>query len=111
MDDEPGPRTRLLLSATRLWLPLGIALAGTVAIVLGRGHTELAAAGVVLLGSAVSPRALEQRRCPRPRSSAGSLRLWKAWQPRLRGPGSRSTPQRSPSRAPRWMPARRSSMT
>jgi len=38
---------------TRTWLPSAIALAGVVGIVLGRGHTATAAAGVVLLGVAL----------------------------------------------------------
>ena len=42
-----------LLKFTRIWLPIAIAVAGVVAIVLGRGHTALAGAGVVLLGTAV----------------------------------------------------------
>jgi hypothetical protein len=50
--DEHGPGG-LLLQIARLWLPLAIGLAGVIAIVLGRGHTALAAAGVVLLGAAV----------------------------------------------------------
>jgi hypothetical protein len=41
------------LSITRIWLPLAIAVAGIVAIVLGHGHTALAGAGVVLLGTAL----------------------------------------------------------
>ncbi len=45
--------TRVLLAITRLWLPLAIALVGAVAIVLGHGRTTLAAAGVVLLGTAL----------------------------------------------------------
>jgi hypothetical protein len=46
---------RVLLSVTRLWLPIGIAVAGLVAIVLGRGRTTLAGAGVglVLVGLTV----------------------------------------------------------
>ena len=40
---------RIVLSATRVWLPLLIAIGGTVAIVLGRGHTAAAGAGVGLL--------------------------------------------------------------
>jgi hypothetical protein len=44
---------RIMLSLTRVWLPLTIAAAGAVCIALGRGHTTLAAAGVVLLGSAL----------------------------------------------------------
>ncbi len=43
----------MLLALTRVWLPVLIALAGVVAIVLGHGHTILASAGVVLLGTAV----------------------------------------------------------
>ena len=43
---HPG---RLLLNLTRLWLPLAIAAGGVVAIVIGRGHTGTAAAGVGLL--------------------------------------------------------------
>jgi O-antigen/teichoic acid export membrane protein len=37
------------LSVTRLWLPVGIAVVGLVAIVLGHGRTTLAGAGVGLL--------------------------------------------------------------
>jgi prepilin signal peptidase PulO-like enzyme (type II secretory pathway) len=44
---------RLVLSVTRLWLPLVIAVAGAVAIVLGHGRTSLAGAGVGLLVIAV----------------------------------------------------------
>jgi ABC-type transport system involved in cytochrome bd biosynthesis fused ATPase/permease subunit len=44
---------RLLLTATRVWLPIAIAVAGVVAIAIGRGHTAVAAAGVVLLGTAL----------------------------------------------------------
>jgi energy-converting hydrogenase Eha subunit C len=36
-----------------LWLPLAIAVAGVVAIVVGHGHTTVAGAGVVLLGIAL----------------------------------------------------------
>jgi hypothetical protein len=43
-----GP-TRLLLSATRLWLPLLIAAAGVAGIVIGHGHTSAAGAGVGLI--------------------------------------------------------------
>ncbi len=57
MPEQGGRFTRLLLSATRVWLPLAIALAGVVLIVLGHGrvstvgdtHTLLSAAGVALL--------------------------------------------------------------
>jgi hypothetical protein len=46
---------RVLLSVTRVWLPIGIAVAGVVAIVLGHGRTTLAGAGVglVLVGLTV----------------------------------------------------------
>jgi hypothetical protein len=40
---------RVLLAVTRVWLPVGIAVAGVVAIVLGHGRTSLAGAGVGLL--------------------------------------------------------------
>lgn len=47
---EQGTRPRrVLLALTRVWLPLVIALAGVVAIVLGHGRTSLAGAGVGLL--------------------------------------------------------------
>jgi hypothetical protein len=39
----------VLLSVTRVWLPIGIAVAGLVAIVLGDGRTTLAGAGVGLV--------------------------------------------------------------
>lgn len=45
--------SRLLLSLTRVWLPVAIAVAGVVAIIIGHGHTAAAAAGVVLLGTAL----------------------------------------------------------
>jgi len=48
-----GRSARAVLSLTRVWLPLAIVLAGVVAIVLGHGHTVLASAGVVLLGTAL----------------------------------------------------------
>jgi hypothetical protein len=46
---------RVVLSLTRLGLPIGIAVAGVVAIVLGHGRTTLAGAGVglVLVGLTV----------------------------------------------------------
>src|ERR1017187_3947510 len=44
---------RFVLSVTRLWLPLVIAVAGAVGIVLGHGRTSLAGAGVGLLVIAV----------------------------------------------------------
>ena len=42
-----------MLTLTRIWLPGAIAVAGVVAIVVGHGHTPVAAAGVVLLGVAL----------------------------------------------------------
>jgi membrane protein implicated in regulation of membrane protease activity len=47
------PPMRMLLAATRLWLPVVIALAGVVAIVVGHGNSPAAAAGVGLLIVAV----------------------------------------------------------
>ena len=38
-----------MLTATRVWLPLLIAVAGVVAIVIGHGRTGAAGAGVALL--------------------------------------------------------------
>jgi hypothetical protein len=49
MNARGGP----LATIVRTALPLGIAVAGVVAIVLGHGHTSLAGAGVVLLGTAL----------------------------------------------------------
>ena len=42
---------RAVLAATRVWLPVGIAIAGVVAIVIGHGRTDStwAAAGVSLM--------------------------------------------------------------
>jgi heme A synthase len=62
MPEQGGRFRRWLLSATRLWLPVAIALAGVVLIVLGHGrvstnadtHTVLSAAGVALLLVALS---------------------------------------------------------
>ena len=45
--------TRLLLSLTRVWLPLAIAVVGVVSIVVGHARTPVAGAGVVLLGVAL----------------------------------------------------------
>ena len=62
MPEEGGRFARVLLSATRLWLPAAIAIAGVVLIVLGHGrvstvgdtHTLLSAAGVAVLLVAVT---------------------------------------------------------
>ncbi len=40
---------RVLLSATRIWVPVLIAIAGVVGIVLGHGRTGAAGAGVGLV--------------------------------------------------------------
>jgi hypothetical protein len=48
-----GGGGHVLLTATRIWLPIVIALVGVVAIVLGHARTPLAGAGVVLLGTAL----------------------------------------------------------
>lgn len=48
-----GGDESLMLVLTRVWLPLGIAVVGVVAIVLGHGRDTLAGAGVVLLGIAL----------------------------------------------------------
>jgi hypothetical protein len=49
---SPEPQSRLvraLLVATRVWLPLVIAVVGAVFTVIGHGRTNLAAVGVCLL--------------------------------------------------------------
>jgi Flp pilus assembly protein TadB len=46
--------SRWLLAATRVWLPIAIAVAGVVAIVIGHGHTATAAAGVALIIAALT---------------------------------------------------------
>ena len=53
MSEQRGKGTSALLAVTRTWLPLAIALAGVVGIVVGHGHTAAAGAGVVLLGVAL----------------------------------------------------------
>jgi membrane protein implicated in regulation of membrane protease activity len=53
---EDGDRfRRALLAATRVWLPLGIAIAGVAGIVIGRARSSSpwAAAGVALLIAAL----------------------------------------------------------
>jgi hypothetical protein len=49
MKDHGALPRRVTLSATRVWLPLLIAIGGIVAIVVGHGHTAAAGAGVGLL--------------------------------------------------------------
>ena len=60
VNDHPGRLGRALLTATRVWLPLTIAAAGAVLIVVGGGRVgkgtlgdSLAAAGVALLIAAL----------------------------------------------------------
>lgn len=43
----------MLLKLTRIWLPLAIALAGAVCVVVGHARDSVAGAGVVLLGVAL----------------------------------------------------------
>lgn len=48
--DEPQTRlVRTLLTATRVWLPAGLALVGAVLTVIGHGRTDVAAVGVCLV--------------------------------------------------------------
>ena len=44
--EDGGRFRRVLLGATRLWLPVTIAVIGVVAIVVGHGRTGVAAVGV-----------------------------------------------------------------
>jgi hypothetical protein len=52
-DRKDSPR-HVLLSATRVWVPVLIALAGVVGIVIGHARTAAAGAGVALLLVALS---------------------------------------------------------
>jgi hypothetical protein len=54
-DTSPSGAGRVLLSATRVWLPLAIAAAGVVAVILGGAGTDsiLAGAGVALVLAAL----------------------------------------------------------
>jgi hypothetical protein len=52
MSSDPKPSDtigRLILAATRIWVPVLIAIAGIVAIVIGHGRTAAAGAGVGLV--------------------------------------------------------------
>jgi uncharacterized membrane protein len=49
LPDNVAHVTRVLLAATRVWLPVLIAIAGVVGIVIGHGRTGAAAAGVGLV--------------------------------------------------------------
>jgi hypothetical protein len=51
--DHPGGLGRALLAATRVWVPVAIALAGVVAIVIGHGKSAAAGAGVGLVIAAL----------------------------------------------------------
>jgi membrane protein implicated in regulation of membrane protease activity len=53
MNHRRAQPARVLLAATRVWLPVLIAIAGIVAIVVGHGHTSTAAAGVALIITAL----------------------------------------------------------
>ncbi len=53
MNGHQSKRPGLLLTLTRVWLPVAIAVAGVVAIVIGHARTAAAGAGVVLLGVAL----------------------------------------------------------
>jgi hypothetical protein len=46
---QPHLVTRIFLSATRIWVPAAIAVAGVVGIVIGHGKTAAAGAGVGLV--------------------------------------------------------------
>ena len=46
-------RSARLLGLTRVWLPVTIAVVGLVCVIIGRGRTPAAAAGVVLMGTAL----------------------------------------------------------
>lgn len=47
--ERPSGIGRLILVATRIWVPVLIAIAGLVAIVIGHGRTAAAGAGVGLV--------------------------------------------------------------
>lgn len=47
--EQPGILVRAALGATRVWVPVAIAVAGVVAIVVGHGRTAAAGAGVGLV--------------------------------------------------------------
>jgi hypothetical protein len=47
--EHPGGLGRILLAATRIWVPVVIAIAGVVGIVIGHGKSAAAGAGVGLV--------------------------------------------------------------
>jgi hypothetical protein len=51
--EQPGGAARVVLAATRRWIPLAIGVAGVVAIVIGHGKTAAAGAGVGLVIAAL----------------------------------------------------------
>ncbi|HEY1520347.1 MAG TPA: hypothetical protein VGF91_28240 [Solirubrobacteraceae bacterium] len=53
-DDQPGTAGRVLLSITRVWVPVTIAVVGLVGIVVGGGQDDIVAgAGVSLVIAAL----------------------------------------------------------
>ncbi len=53
MASDGGRFARLTLSATRVWLPLALVVAGLALVVAGGAAGSVAAAGVVLMGIAL----------------------------------------------------------
>jgi hypothetical protein len=53
MSEQGGTFGRAALSATRVWLPLAIAIVGAALVAAGSAKGSLAAAGVVLMGVAL----------------------------------------------------------
>jgi hypothetical protein len=51
--EQAGGPARIALLVTRVWVPVAIAIAGVVLIVIGHGRTGAAAAGVCLVIAAV----------------------------------------------------------
>jgi hypothetical protein len=47
--EKAGGLGRILLAATRIWVPVAIAVAGVVGIIIGHGKTAAAGAGVGLV--------------------------------------------------------------
>jgi hypothetical protein len=47
--NQPGTFARMILGATRVWVPVAIAAAGVAGIVIGHGKTAAAGAGVGLV--------------------------------------------------------------
>jgi hypothetical protein len=51
--EQPGGFGRIMLAATRVWIPVAIAIGGVAGIVIGHGKTPAAGAGVGLVIVAV----------------------------------------------------------